>query len=168
MAQKSTRRRVFVSRDIQGTILFRLARYWVFYHLGLWAVLLVVEFFQQLVGSLFQGQMFSMTDLMGNFLHNNRFILIAPVLLFPVVLWDMTRLTHKVAGPLVRFRSALSQLTAGETVEKIRLRDGDLLTEFQDTFNEYLDSMAVPHQHSSVGADAEDSHSQEVPVLTEV
>jgi len=42
MTQKVTRKKVFVSRDIQGTILGRLAKYWINYHLGLWCLLFVI------------------------------------------------------------------------------------------------------------------------------
>lgn len=164
MNQKSNRKRVFVSRDIQGTILVRLTRYWVFYHLGLWGVLLAVEFFQHLVNSLFLGETFDPSAFMGAFFFNNRFILIAPVMLFPAVVWDMLRITHKIAGPLVRFRSALLKLSKGEPVEKIRLRDGDLLTEFQDSFNQYIESLAM---RTPTGSERDAAPPKETAILEE-
>jgi len=49
---------------------------------------------------------------------------------FPLILWDMMKVTHRVAGPLVRFGNTLKRLEQGEKVQEVRLRKGDLLVEF--------------------------------------
>jgi hypothetical protein len=65
-------------------------------------------------------------------------MVICAVAVFPIILCDMLKLTHRVAGPLVRFRNELARLARGENVEPVRLRDGDLLDEFLDAFNEFV------------------------------
>ena len=67
------------------------------------------------------------------------FILFA--LLLPVVSWDVLKLSHRMVGPIVRFRRALQDLAAGRTVQPIKLRDGDYLTEMRDEFNSLLDAL---------------------------
>ena len=48
------------------------------------------------------------------------------------------KLTNRIVGPLVRFQTVLSRMSRGEPVSEVRLRDGDLLVEFQDVFNDFL------------------------------
>ena len=95
-------------------------------------------------------------------------LLILAAALSPIVLWDMLKLTHQIAGPLVRFRNALQKMAIGEPVAKIKLRDGDLLVEFQDAFNEFLDSdhLLVGRPPRSSGESTVDA--QESAVLTAV
>src|SRR5581483_6824108 len=63
------------------------------------------------------------------------------VLLVPVMAWDAIRFTHRLVGPLVRFRHTMKELTRGETVRPIKLREGDYLLDLRDDFNEMLESL---------------------------
>jgi hypothetical protein len=86
----------------------------------------------------------------------------APVLLClfaltPVIAWDAVRFTHRLVGPLARFRRAFRDITAGQLVQLIRLRQGDFLDEFRDEFNDMLLSLErrgitvlKPHDPSSI------------------
>ena len=51
---------------------------------------------------------------------------------------DAIKYTHRIVGPIVRFRKAVQAITNGEDVEAIRLRDGDYLLELRDEFNQML------------------------------
>jgi hypothetical protein len=55
-----------------------------------------------------------------------------------VVGWDAIRFTHRLVGPLVRFRQVFKDLARGEPVRPIKLRDGDYLTDLRDDVNEML------------------------------
>jgi nitrogen fixation/metabolism regulation signal transduction histidine kinase len=59
-------------------------------------------------------------------------------LLVPVMAWDAIRFTHRIVGPIVRFRRVVRDIAQGEPVRPIKLRAGDFLTEFRDEFNEML------------------------------
>jgi hypothetical protein len=138
----STKRRqnLFVNADIQGTILRRLVKYWIVYHVALWNTLFLIAFFRHAAAALASGAPhFGVSALLKNFALEHWVMLLIPVAVFPLILRDMLRLTHQVAGPLVRFQNALRKLGNGEPVEKFNLRDGDLLTEFHAVFNEFLD-----------------------------
>ena len=58
--------------------------------------------------------------------------------LLPVLAWDAIRFTHRLVGPLVRFRRTIHDITEGQAVRPIKLRSGDFLTEIRDEFNEML------------------------------
>jgi hypothetical protein len=151
----STRRRTnfFVNDDIQGTILRRLIKYWIVYHLALWNTLFLIAFFRHAASALASGAPhFGMSALLKNFALEHWVMLLIPVAVFPLILRDMLRLTHQVAGPLVRFQNALRQLARGEPVKKFTLRDGDLLTEFHAVFDEYLDRYQPLRRESSANA----------------
>lgn len=141
MDPKKLRKKSFVNRKLQGKFLTRLVGYWAFYHLVLWHSLFVVDLMRNELGSVVvDAPRRSFGELYANFAEGHKVMLFLMVAMLPVVLRDMVRLTHQVAGPLVRFRDALRKLADGQQVEKIKLRDGDLLTEFQDAFNAFLAS----------------------------
>lgn len=70
-------------------------------------------------------------------------VLLAAVLLLPLVLWDYIRLTNRFAGPVLRLRRTMRQVTAGEQVQPITFRDGDFWSDFAEDFNELLDKVQV-------------------------
>jgi len=61
--------------------------------------------------------------------------------LVPVIAWDAIRFTHRLVGPVVRFRQTVRDVAAGEPVRPIKLRENDYLTEFRDDFNAMLDAL---------------------------
>ena len=63
------------------------------------------------------------------------------LIIAPVVVLVGVRLTHKVAGPLVRINAALQQLTRGDYNVQITLRRGDSLVELADTINALAGSL---------------------------
>ena len=78
---------------------------------------------------------------------NNVPVFVCLLLLVPVMAWDTIRFSHKIVGPLVRFRNTLKALADGEAVRPVKLRDGDYLTEMRDEFNkmlEHLQKQGVP------------------------
>ncbi len=52
-----------------------------------------------------------------------------------IVVWVGIRLTHKIAGPLVRIHATLVRMAEGQFDVQLRLRDGDELTEIADDIN---------------------------------
>ena len=87
------------------------------------------------------------SDLYSAFVAQNYTVIVCALAVFPVVLWDMLSQSHRIAGPLVRFQTVLRQLAAGQRVERVQLRRDDLLVEFQNTFNEFLEKIGheIPH-----------------------
>ncbi len=132
------RRKSFVNARIQGRIIGRIAAYWVLYHLVLWLGLFVYRFAQHRAAVAAGAELMSIRDLYHQFASEYYPMLFCACLILPLFMIDFVRLTHRIAGPLVRFRIALVQLMQGHRVNEVELRKGDLLTEFQQAFNEFL------------------------------
>lgn len=133
------RKKIFVSRIIQGRIATRIAAYWVMYHFVLWHALFAYRYVaDRLQSDVVAGRPFG--QIYGEFFDQYHPVLYCALAMLPVFLIDLFHLTHKVAGPLIRFQKSLKAMTAGESVERIKLRKGDLLIEFEQVFNDYVDA----------------------------
>jgi signal transduction histidine kinase len=62
-------------------------------------------------------------------------IFLEMVILVPLVMWWGIRLTHRVAGPLVRIHGGLARLIRGDYAVQIRLRAGDELQDLAAQVN---------------------------------
>jgi methyl-accepting chemotaxis protein len=68
-------------------------------------------------------------------------VIICLLVLIPVMAWDTIRFSHRLVGPLVRFRKTMRAIAGGEAVSPIKLRDGDYLTDLRDDFNRMLQEL---------------------------
>lgn len=155
------RRKRFVSREIQGNLLRRLAVYWFIYHFVLWHTMFLYRYLEYR-GWLFAGATpLTFRELYTAFAIQHYSVLVCAVAIFPVVLWDMLKMTHRVAGPMVRMRNELRRLTRGERVAPVRLRHDDMLTDFVAAFNEFVASRAAEPcpSNSMPGSQADESAS---------
>jgi hypothetical protein len=143
MNPKHLRKRIYVCPAIQGQLLKRLTQYWIFYHLGVWTIMFTLEASLYCVAGAQSPSGPALLGFCKAFVLAHWGTLVLPAVLFPIIVRDMMYFTHQIAGPLVRFRNALALLAAGQHVDQITLRDGDLLTEFQQTFNEFLESGCI-------------------------
>jgi methyl-accepting chemotaxis protein len=117
----------------QTRLLIRLAAYWSIYMVTLTNLLFIWRLLAEGHGDLLEQY--------GRFLAEFYPALIVFALLLPAVAWDSLRFSHRLVGPLVRFRRALQDLAAGRTVQPIKLREGDFLGEMRDEFNAMLDAL---------------------------
>ncbi len=63
------------------------------------------------------------------------------LLIAPLVIWVGIRLTHKVAGPLVRIEAALAAMAQGNFDVHLTLRKGDSLVEIANSINTLASSL---------------------------
>jgi hypothetical protein len=68
-------------------------------------------------------------------------VLLCLLLLLPILAYDAIRFSHRLVGPLVRFRRTMEAITRGEAVRPIKLREGDFLIELRDDFNKMLEAL---------------------------
>ncbi len=61
--------------------------------------------------------------------------------LAPVVVWDAVRFTHRLVGPLARFRQTFRDVGEGRPVVPIELREGDYLGDLRDDVNFLLKAL---------------------------
>lgn len=125
--KRDLRRHVFIDPKIQGALVARAVLYWV---VCLMTITLMLLCWRVLTGPvrLFHQHL---VDL-GHFYAP---ALVASLLLLPVVIIDVVRLSNRFVGPLLRLRRSMRQLAQGEPVEPITFRNGDFWREFATEFN---------------------------------
>lgn len=130
------RKHILVDYTVQGSLVARALGYWLFCLLSValmsivWLILLEHPTTSAEVGRrLWQYQAPA---------------LLSSILLLPLVLIDAIRWSNRFAGPLVRIRRAVRQVSYGEKVEPLKFRDGDYWGDFADDFNRVLGKMSAP------------------------
>jgi uncharacterized membrane protein len=68
-------------------------------------------------------------------------VFVCLLVLVPAMAWDAIHFSHKLVGPLVRFRKTVQEIADGQPVRPIKLREGDYLIEFRDDFNKMLEEL---------------------------
>ncbi len=127
---KNRRSRVMVNQ-FQGKLLWRFVMYWLIYQVSMWNFL----FCWQLLG---EGKG-NPLEQYYRFVGVNYPTLFCLAILVPFFAWDAMRFTHRVAGPIYRLRQTIQAITAGDSVRRVKLRNGDQLNEVADDINELLE-----------------------------
>ena len=162
------RRKYFVSSKIQGRMLSRFALYWVLYHVVLWHAMFLCRYLEYRELLLSGGTPVSFGELYWSFANDHWTLALSAVALSPIIFWDMVKLTHRIAGPLVRIERTLWSLANGQPVSKISLRRGDLPTGVQDALNGYLDAISRRDRCFGRASEAEAAAGDESRVLAEL
>jgi len=131
MSKKKMRSKRFVDPVVQGMLLRRATRYW-FLSLALVGSMTVLGwiFVTPGIGALVSSRM-QLSALLSAF----AVAVGVAVLLLPLALWDLVRVSNRFVGPMFRLRRLMQQASRGEQVDAIRFRDGDVWQEFADAFN---------------------------------
>ena len=125
--KKDLRKRLFVDPKVQGALVARVALYWV---VCLFAITITL-----LCWSMFIGPARKPWTHLDNMWFHYGPALIASLLLLPLVLVDILRVSNRFAGPLLQLRRSMRELAAGKPVKPIRFRKGDFWQEFAEEFN---------------------------------
>lgn len=121
------RRKLFVDRAVQGSLLRRIVLHWALYFTGLVVVLGIFYMMKSLATS----QPMSMKD----FFQEHMITFSVLLTMVPVFLYDTLKLSHRFAGPMVRLRNSLRDWADGKNVPPIKFRQRDFWSEFADYFN---------------------------------
>ena len=137
MAKPKFRRQQFVNPKLQGAFLLQLLLHW---GLFLTAAVVLLTVWQVLSGPLSPIQ-----DHMAVMWERFRPVCVVLVLLMPAFLLDSIKLSHRVAGPMVRLRREFQNLAAGKFVAPVRFRDKDFFHEVAEDFNKAVARIALDH-----------------------
>ena len=152
------RRRIYVDKRVQGALARRVVLYW---GICLWGTFCVLAGFPIAVSACFA---FDNGPTMGQLVFNAwlKFwpLLVASLFILPFVTWDVLRVSHRFAGPMVRLRHGMRDLAAGQEVSTMKFRDGDFWTEFADEFNRLAESV----QQNRSSTEERESEEAEEPV----
>lgn len=121
------RKKLFVDRAVQGSLLRRVALHWALYFTGLVVVLGIFYVLKSLATS----QPMSLDD----FFRDHMITFAVLLALVPVFLYDTLKLSHRFAGPIVRLRNGLRDWADGKEVSAIKFRQKDFWADLADHFN---------------------------------
>jgi hypothetical protein len=157
---REKRKKIWVHR-FQTYLSVRIALFLASYQAAVWSVILLRRsMVATLEGALGQAATASWSLFLAG-------TVVAVGLLF---IYDTVRYTHRVVGPLYRFRKTIQAITAGEEVPPLTLRKGDFLQEMKDDLNAMLQALerrgAVVVR--ATGAGKEPAQPQSVPSSTAV
>jgi hypothetical protein len=128
----SQRTRLWINPAFQLRLLHQVGFYFLLYTLIVW----VVGFFFEILRSFYIngfGQVQAQVYI--EFFRHQEPLLLALVGVAPFFVFDLVRFTHRVAGPLHRFRSVMREMAAGKPVAEFTPRKGDLMPELFADFN---------------------------------
>lgn len=126
-ANKFVRKQIFVDPKVQGALVFRIIAYWTVCVVTISIMLLC---WRMLTGparmplSHFDDMWFQLGP-----------ALIASIILLPLVIYDIVKISHRFTGPLLRLRRSMRALAAGEQVKPIHFRQGDFWQDLAEDFN---------------------------------
>lgn len=128
--KKIVRRQLFVDLAVQGSLAFRSVLYWI---VCLVTVLVALLFWQVMTGppAPFEACIAAIWNHYGP-------AFVASLLVLPIVVLDIIRMSNRFVGPLVRLRRSLRALARGEHVEPLSFRQGDFWLELAQDFNAML------------------------------
>ena len=124
------RRQYFVDRAVQGRIVTRTISQWFFCMMSV-AIMLLCWRIATHPTENFISHAEALWNLVGP-------AFIGTLLLLPLVVIDVVKMTNRFVGSVLRIRSSMRQLAAGEDVRPIRLRDDDLWQDLAADFNALL------------------------------
>ena len=128
MAKSSfPRKRLFVDFKVQGALAARVVLYWRLVLFKIGGLMLLWHMIAMPVTPLDQH----LRELWSYF----RPTAMVSLLLLPIVVLDLLRLSHRFAGPILRLRRTMRELADGKSVEAIHFRKGDFWQDLAGDFN---------------------------------
>jgi hypothetical protein len=153
--KKSMRKKLLVNRAAQSSIIKRSIYHWYFCTS---LILMTMAIFIALSDPS-RSALLLIYELWGYFSP----AIVASVVVLPLFIFDILKLSHKIAGPLERLSAEMQKLADGESVEPLRFRDGDYWPELAEKFNELAEK--VQSERKSCGYCEDTSEDQSAPAL---
>lgn len=141
--KQSIRRQVITDQTVQGELLFRALIYW---FLCLTTILLMV-----LGWSLWSGPPRTFVQVVQDTLVVSAPVVFGSVVLLPIVLIDVLRVSNRFVGPIRQVRYVLKQLSSGEKARRVYLRQGDFwqdLAHYTNMVAEDLEQSREDREHA--------------------
>lgn len=137
---RNQRGRLYVDPAFQKKLLSRVLMYWIFYHGTVWHLMFLLHFIGVGMKQDPAAPPKSFGTLYVEFTVEHLWVIVCFVVMLPVLGRDMLKFSHRIAGPLVRFRNTMQAMVDGKSVASVKLRDKDFLTDFLVVFNRMLDT----------------------------
>ncbi len=155
---KKHRKKQFVDRAVQGTLLLHIVGHWVFFLFATGTLLLFVE---MLIGD--------PRDAWRNLLHRHTPTVLVVLVLAPIFLRDLCKLSNRFAGPMVRLRRAMRDLAEGREVSPVHFRQRDFWQDIATDFNRVVQRVQTSTTlavDAPIPPDSSNRDESQDPVLT--
>jgi hypothetical protein len=132
MRPKKNRTRLWVNPAFQFRLLTRITFYFV-----LWTFVVFHTNFVFLViaNVAANGPHQRLGEHYLEFLSQQKALLVTLALVTPVILYDLLKFSHRIAGPLYRCQKLMQEMAAGKPVPEFKARKRDLMAELFQAFN---------------------------------
>ena len=149
---REKRKRVWIDW-LQTQLSLRIIIYFTLYQIAVWALVIIQEQLSVSVDQLVGGTTFGFLVFLGSF----------NLVVAGLFINDAIRFSHRIVGPLYRFRQTIRAITEGSEVDLIALRKTDYLQELKEEFNEMI---KVLEQRGALTIKEAEAVAQEQPSLT--
>lgn len=160
MSVRPKRRTYYVDKEVQGELLVKAARYWILSVIVVAALTIIGWIFITPGIATLVKFRDELPSLIGA-------ILVAPIaslLVLPVVLYDLLKLSNRFAGPMFRLRRLMGQVADGEKIEPVRFRQGDYWHDFAEEFNRLLEKIETAEEDCDLGSSATTNEKEDLLV----
>jgi hypothetical protein len=135
---KHLRLKKLINWTVQGPIVIRLMIHFMAYNTATLLLLLVVYGVKSSLAVIADSPVSADP---ATFWQQASPVVICMLVMMPFMVWDLMKLTNRIAGPLCRFESLLKEFGKTGKLKLAVLRQGDLLTDYQTQFNEFVAAM---------------------------
>lgn len=167
MASTFKRSRILVDSSFQLNLLGRMLLY---FFVIAFTGFHVAFFYEAMISIATNGIRKPLAELYLDFLHQQRTILFAFATLAPILLYDMLKFSHRIAGPLYRCRKIMLEMAEGKPVPAFKPRKHDMMRDLFRAFNELIVAWnhRVGPQAETVSLDEERAQPAQPPVSNNV
>ena len=141
MFRLTPRRQLFVDRQVQGTLLVRIAAYWCFSVLAICLITLCVQ------AITYPDRPFLEYFAFTEFFVQYGPLILTSAILVPLIMFDVVAVSNRFVGPLMRMRRSMRGLAAGDHVEPIYFREKDYWQDVAQEFNLVVARVADLERH---------------------
>ena len=139
MGKKKFRRKKLVNKRLQGQLMLKMVLHWIGYNGVVIFMSVASLMFVYCIAMVSETPERTMKEEFFQFFSSHKPMLLAMCVLLPFIVWDMLKTSHRVAGPVYKFRTELDHYVSTGEMRKVKLRDGDFLDEFEVSWNQAVD-----------------------------
>jgi hypothetical protein len=133
------RKKLFIDSQVQGVLVRRALIYLV--ACGLFMLLPI------LIGRAIADPQHLFFENLGPFFRKYGMFFTCILLMLPLMVYDILKLTNRFAGPVFRLRREMRKLAEGQKVYPLKFRDGDYWTDITLAFNAIVQRMETLEQY---------------------
>jgi hypothetical protein len=117
----------FIDREVQGALMLRVMLYWMFCLLSISLMLIC--------WNAYTGPSRRFIELATELYHRYGPALSASLMLLPIVMMDVLRMSNRFVGPVLRLRRGLRDVAEGRPAQPLNFRDDDFWRDMANDFN---------------------------------